>query len=286
MRCNKADCDLPKCVPGPIPPRVGSAAYALARRFWKRINWRPVRPATVVSGIVVGFALLNPIGAQTPESSANASLLSKENVVDAASGGGSWAPATVGQALAVNDRLRTGEDSRAAVRMTDLSVLRMDELTTITIGPPATAGDKPSLNVKEGTTYFFSREKSREIRVETPAANGAIRGTEFVVTVAANGSTTMTMLDGEVELSNAQGSLLVSTGEQAKVDVGGAPRKTAVLEAINSVQWCLYYPGVLDLKELGYSRDSNSSVSAYNEGDLLAALAAYGHRDQIRLECG
>ena len=200
--------------------------------------------------------------------------------MDAASGGGSWKSATVGQTLAIHDRLRTGEDSRAAVRMTDLSVLRIDELTTIEITPPSTASDKPSLNVKEGTTYFFSREKSREMRVETPAVNGAMRGTEFVVAVAANGSTTVTMLDGEVELSNAQGSLVVSTGEQAKVEVGGRPRKTAVLEAINSVQWCLYYPGVLDLKELGYSRDSNSSVSAYNEGDLLAALAAYGHRTQ------
>lgn len=200
--------------------------------------------------------------------------------MDVASGGGAWTPATVGQALAFNDRLRTGEDSRAAVRMTDLSVLRMDELTTITIGPPTTAGDKPSLNLKEGTTYFFSREKSREIRVETPAANGAIRGTEFVVTVAANGSTTMTMLDGEVELSNAQGSLLLGSGEQAKVDVGGAPRKTAVLEAMNSVQWCLYYPGVLDLKELGYGTNSNSSMSAYNDGDLLAALAAYGRHSK------
>ena len=127
--------------------------------------------------------------------------------MDAATGGGSWTPATVGQALAIHDRLRTGEDSRAAVRMTDLSVLRIDELTTIEITPPATASDKPSLNVKEGTTYFFSREKSREMRVETPAANGAMRGTEFVVAVAANGSTTVTMLDGEVELSNAQGSL-------------------------------------------------------------------------------
>jgi hypothetical protein len=163
--------------------------------------------------------------------------------------------------------------------MTDLSVVRIDELTTIQITPPSSASDKPSLSVKEGVTYFFSREKPQEMKIETPAANGAMRGTEFVVAVAANGSTTVTMLDGEVELSNAQGSLVISTGEQAKVDVGGRPRKTAVLEAINSVQWCLYYPGVLDLKELGYSRDSNSSASAYNEGDLLAALAAYGHRD-------
>ena len=129
--------------------------------------------------------------------------------------------AAVGQTLALRDRLRTGEDSRAAVRMTDLSVLRIDELTTIEITPPSTASDKPSLNVKEGTTYFFSREKSREIRVETPAANGAMRGTEFVVAVAANGSTTVTMLDGEVELSNAQGSLVVG---QWRAGQGGRRR--------------------------------------------------------------
>ena len=237
-----------------------------------------MRATAVVSGIFAGLALLHPIGAQTPESAGNASLLTKENIVDAASGGGPWASATVGQALAMHDRLRSGEDSRATVRMTDLSVLRIDELTTIEITPPSTASDKPSLNVKEGTTYFFSREKSREIKIETPAVNGAMRGTEFVVAVAANGSTTVTMLDGEVELSNAQGSLLVSTGEQAKVEVDGRPRKTAVLEAMNSVQWCLYYPGVLSLRELGFHHDSNASFSAYNEGDLLAALAAFGPR--------
>jgi tetratricopeptide (TPR) repeat protein len=224
--------------------------------------------------------ITRPSPAQAPDAGGNAALLSKENVVDIASGTGGWAAASVGQALALHDRLRTGEDSRAAVRMTDLSVLRIDELTTIEITPTQTASSKPTLNVKEGSAYFFSREKSREMHVETPAANGAMRGTEFVVTVAANGSTTVTMLDGELELSNPQGSLLVSSGERAKVDVGGRPTKTAVLEAINSVQWCLYYPGVLDLKELGFSRADDSSFAAYNAGDLLAALKAYGHRNR------
>src|SRR5436190_11659888 len=190
-----------------------------------------VRGTTLLLAVAAGSALFPIAHAQTSESAGSASLLSKENVVDAASGGGSWASATVGQALAIHDRLRTGEDSRAAVRMTDLSVLRIDELTNIEIMPPPTTNDKPSLNVKEGTTYFFSREKSREIRVETPAANGAMRGTEFVVAVAANGSTTVTMLDGELALFNAQGSLGVTSGEPAKVGVVGLPRKTAVVEA-------------------------------------------------------
>ncbi len=237
-----------------------------------------MRTKTFVLAIAGGLSFFGDIFAQEPPASGNAALLSKENIVDLSAAGGGWTSATVGQPLAVRDKVRTGEDSRAAVRMTDLSVLRIDELTTIEITPPSSTSDKPGLSVKDGATYFFSREKSREMRIETPAANGAMRGTEFVVRVAANGSTTLTMLDGEVELSNAQGAVTITSGEQAKVDVGGVPRKTAVLEATNIIQWCLYYPGVLDLKELGYSRQANASTSAYNEGDLLRALASYGHR--------
>ena len=47
-----------------------------------------------------------------------------------------WRPATVGQKLIWHDRLRTGEDSRAAARMSDLSILRIDELTETEILPP------------------------------------------------------------------------------------------------------------------------------------------------------
>ena len=155
----------------------------------------------------------------------------------------------------------------------------MDELTETEILPPQTATAKPTVDLKQGAGYFFSREKSREIRVQTPAANGAIRGTEFVVTVAANGNTSFLMLDGEVEVSNTQGSVVVRSGERADVEPGGKPRKTAVIEAINSIQWCLYYPGVLDLADLGLSPDareaSSESLSAYRKGDLLRALKDY-----------
>ena len=127
----------------------------------------------------------------------------------------------MGQELIAHDRLRTGEDSRAAVRFGDSTVLRIDELTEEEILPPQVAGAKPTLDLKQGSAYFFSREKSREIHVQTPAANGAIRGTEFVVTVAANGSTSFTILDGEVEISNSQGSVSVQSGERAEIQPGG-----------------------------------------------------------------
>jgi len=208
-----------------------------------------------------------------------AELISKENSVDSSRPPAEWRPATVGQELITHDRLRTGEDSRAAVRFSDSSVLRMDELTEEEILPPQVAGDKPTLNLKQGSAYFFSREKSREIRVQTPAANGAIRGTEFVVTVGANGFTSFTVVDGEVEISNSQGTVSVQGSERAQIEPGGKPAKTPVTDAIDSVQWCFYYPGVLDLNDLALSPSEQDrlreSLSAYGQGDVLRAVGEY-----------
>lgn len=217
--------------------------------------------------------------AQRTDDSAVALLLSKENIVDAAARNAAWGPTVVGQVLVSHERLRTGEDSRAALRLSDSSVLRIDELTETEILPPQGTMDSATLNLKQGSVYLFSREKSREVKLKTPAATGAIRGTEFVASVGAGGHTVIVMLDGEVEVSNAQGSVLVRSGEQATVDPGHKPVKTAVIMAINSIQWCLYYPGVLSLHDLHLSAQEERvllpSLTAYRDGDLLAALKLY-----------
>lgn len=208
-----------------------------------------------------------------------AEVIEKENVVEVAPGAATWAAANVGQQLKTYDKVRTGDDSRAAIRLSDATIQRVDELTTTAVRPPKGAEGKPTVAVEQGKTFFYSREKAREINVETPAANGAIRGTEFVVEVARGGHTKITMLDGELELSNSAGSISVHSGEEAQVSPGQRPTKTAALYAINSVQWCLYYPGVLDLKELGLSAAERHALSdslvAYSDGDLLAALARF-----------
>src|SRR5947207_2431712 len=212
---------------------------------------------------------------------AGAELISKENTVDSSRPPGEWRTATIGQELIVHDRLRTGEDSRAAVQFGDSSILRIDELTEEEILPPQVASTKPTMDLKQGTAYFFSREKSREIHVQTPAANGAIRGTEFVVAVAANGATSYTILDGEVEISNSQGSVSVQSGERAEIEPGGSPAKSPVTNAIDSVQWCFHYPRVLDLNDLALSPSEQDglreSLLAYGQGDVLRALGEYPH---------
>jgi len=258
----------------------------------ERAIWRGVRTSRLLALIVViflGTSFSRSATAQVANTPDAAEIISKENSVDTSRPSAAWRPATLGQKLIWHERLRTGEDSRAAVRMSDASVLRVDELTETEILPPEVASAKPTVDLKQGTGYFFSREKSREINVKTPAANGAIRGTEFVVSVAANGHSSFTMLDGEVEVSNVQGSVLVRSGERADADPGRKPTKTAVIMTVNLVQWCLYYPGVLDLNDLKLSsqtRDAlRGSLAAYHQGDLLTALKAYPlHRSPVSSE--
>ena len=229
--------------------------------------------------VCLGSALTRLVIGEEASKAAAAEIISKENSVDNSSPPAAWQPVTVGQKLAWHDRLRTGEDSRAAVRLGDLSILRLDELTEAEVLPPPTAAAKPTLDLKQGTAYFFSREKSREINVQTPVANGGIRGTEFVVTVASNGATSFIMIDGEVETSNENGSVIVRSGERADIETGGRPTKSAVSRPIDSARWCFYYPAVLDPKELIATVEDRdvlqASLSVYSEGDLLTALQQY-----------
>ena len=240
---------------------------------------RTKRSLVLIVALCLGIVSVRIGVAEDASDVAATEIISKENSVDSSTSPDIWQPATVGQKLDWHDRLRTGEDSRAAVRLGDLSILRFDELTEAEILPPLSPGTKPTLDLKQGTTYFFSREKSREINVKTPVANGGIRGTEFVVTVAADGATSFIMIDGEVETSNDNGSLLVRGGERADIAPGRKPAKTKVSHPIDSARWCFYYPGVLDPKEVIDSLPDpvplQASLSAYREGNLLMALQQY-----------
>ncbi len=130
-----------------------------------------------------------------------------------------------------------------------------------------------------GVIYFFHREHPVDVRFNTRTAAAAIRGTEFNLAAQEDGRTVLTLLDGEVVLSNVVGELNLRSGEQGVAQAGMRPTKTAVLEAVNVIQWCLYYPGLLDVDELRLEENDRrllaGSLNAYRNGDLLQALAQY-----------
>ena len=207
-------------------------------------------------------------------------LIDAEGKVEvAAQGGDQWTTAQTNQILNIGDRLRTGLRSRATLHWSGLSVMRVNQLTTMEISPPAQPDGPAQLDLKSGATYLFSREKPSTIQFQTPVASGAIRGTEFSLAVADGGQTVLTLLDGAVDLKNTQGGVTLKGGEQATVETNGPPVKTAVIDTMSAIQWALYYPAVVDPDEAGMSRDEQDALAtplaAYRAGDLLGALKSY-----------
>ncbi len=207
-------------------------------------------------------------------------LLTLSGKVDISPGGSTvWSPGRANQTLIVGDRIRTGKSSRATLRLSNLSLLRVYELTTLEIQDPPKAGGPALLNVQAGAAYFFNRDRPLDTQFRTPSASGAIRGTEFNLAVADDGTMKLALLDGQVDLNNGQGSVQLKTGEQAVVEKGKAPQKSPLLDAVNVIQWTLYYPAILDVDELeldgGAKEALAASLEAYRAGDLLAALAQY-----------
>ena len=207
-----------------------------------------------------------------------ARVLERQNVVDFAKPKAAWMTAEAGLQLTANDRLRTGQLSRALVQFTNRSMLRLNELTSLTLTPPERGAAAPGLDLLGGAAYFLSRERPEEIRLRTPSANGILRGTEFHLAVS-GGKTTLVMFEGEVEIGNAVGRVTARSGEQVEITLGRMPRKTAVIEAKNIIQWCLYYPGVVQLDELPLTRAEQgalaNSLAAYRSGNLPGALVSF-----------
>ena len=226
------------------------------------------------------WPIILPAQVATNPASGESVLLTIEGKVEVSGAGTTtWTPGQTNGILHIADRVRTGLRSRAAVRLSNLSVLRVNELTTLQIQPPSAPGKQSRLDLGSGSTYFLSRERPTDVEFRTPLASGAIRGTEFHLFVAENGRSVVTLIDGVLTLSNPQGTLDLGSGEQATVEPGQAPTKTAVINAINIIQWCLYYPGILEINEVGLSAAEqqllSASLNAYRSGDLLAALANY-----------
>ncbi len=207
-------------------------------------------------------------------------IVEMQGAVEVAAGASAtWTPAQINQILRPSDRLRTGLNSRVAVLWSDRSVVSFGALTEIEVLPPDSADAQSGLHLLRGVLSFFHRDKPGRIRVITRGAVAGVEGTEFVMAVDNPERATLSVIDGKVRFGNEQAALLLTNGEQAVAEPGKAPVRTAGFIANNILQWCFYYPAVLDPADLPFTSDEQKilakSLAAYRSGDLLAALAQY-----------
>lgn len=257
--------------PSVVPPRWPAIAIAVALALSAPAWIAVTLPPAVGAPVATTSATTNTVGAI---------LVAVQGRVDfQRPGATSWERAQTNQALFIRDKLRTGPRSRATLQLSNLSIQRVDELSTLEIQADDRTSTGFQMELKQGGIYFFNREKPLEQRFKTPVASGAILGTEFALRVDPDGTTRVSLLEGEVELTHASGAFHLTPGNEATLGSTPGPHKTARLDAIAAVQWCLYYPAILDLSDSNLDLSATAipaeSLEAYRRGNLPAALAAY-----------
>src|SRR6266540_1187625 len=184
-----------------------------------------------------------------------------------------WDPGHTNQVLQVGDRLRTGKNSRATMRLSDG--------TTIKVGPEANLlvpeqRRGVTVNPLSGLFYIFHRDRRGELQLRNQTAVAAVRGTEFHLEAREAGVWILSVIDGEVEIESGGRQLGLKTGDAAEVGPATPPRRVPMREAIDLIQWCFYYPAVVDAEGLGFSPEQQAalakSLESYRSGDLNSAL--------------
>jgi hypothetical protein len=138
----------------------------------------------------------------------------------------SWVDAKQNQTVTDQQGVRTLKRSMAEINFTDKSILRINERTDLVVQQTK---DLRNIKLKEGAVWI-KVAKGSKTTVQTPTTTATAKGTIFIVTVKADGSTQVTVLEGVVEVqsntdlkTNLQGPTDISAGETTSVTVISVP---------------------------------------------------------------
>lgn len=183
------------------------------------------------------------------------------------------------QAVHGGDKIRTGRQTRLFLQTPRLGVIQIPPFSTFEVELPSSASGGLWVRMLQGMMYFFHRGSPTDVEVHTRSASAAIRGTEFVAYAEDDGGLKVEVIDGSVVLSNSAGTLSLQSKEAGDARAGQPPIRLAPLYAMRSIQWCLYYPAVLDLRDLPWTEEerkiSEASSVAYEQGDSVEALKQF-----------
>lgn len=151
----------------------------------------------------------------------------------------SWRIVDLSQEVVAGDYLRTNATGSLAVLFADQTQMRLGRNTTLLV-KHASANADAEFALESGTIWARAARQGLGLTVDTPAAAAAIRGTDWTMSVDTDGRTSLTVLEGSVELFNPQGSVTVNAGEGAVAAIGQAPTKIINVNPSDREQMLFY----------------------------------------------
>jgi ferric-dicitrate binding protein FerR (iron transport regulator) len=185
-----------------------------------------------------------------------------------------------GMALQRNDVVVTREGSLVLRFYSDGSQLRVGSNSRVQINESAGERD---IEVFGGRLWArIVSWKERPARFRTGRTIAAVRGTELAIEYSEE-TAVVSALEGQVEVGNDDGSVMVGGGQSAVVEAGKGPQLRTIVRPQDAVQWALYFEPVLyeppAAADATLQGTVSASADAYRGGDLEAALDAIAEID-------
>ena len=163
-----------------------------------------------------------------------------------------WSSAALGQTYCHGDQIRVGDNARASVELSNDTVLRLDQRSTLLL-PEPTRDEFSFVNLVKGALHLISRVRT-SLEIRTPFVNAGLEGTEFVVRVLED-EAFVAVIEGRVAVSNAHGRISLVAGQSASGTKDAAPVLRLDLKPEDAVQWAVYYPLITDPDAPGVAAD-------------------------------
>ncbi len=103
-------------------------------------------------------------------------------------GDGNWIEAAASQMLTAGDTLKTGSQGRMELLFFDGVQIKMHHKTTLLIREIAKEKKAMTLSLKVGEVWSRAKSTPDGLKVQTPSATAAIRGTDWDIVVDDNGT--------------------------------------------------------------------------------------------------
>ena len=199
-----------------------------------------------------------------------------------------------GDLVAMDEVVATGVNSAMTMRFMDDTTMTLgpsDEITVdeMVYNPEDCKNDTVLIRLGVGSFYFVSGKVAKEkVTIMTPTASIGIRGTELVISVKEDGTTSVGVAKGHAFMRSREGSgrtVEVNVGSTAKTSVNGTvsePFQGLDLAGEEDVDRNI--PGVSDWMDEGPEKDDEKDLTEFSndaeKGDREIGGGDEGEKDQ------
>jgi hypothetical protein len=205
--------------------------------------------AAVIAALVVVPAAL--VITQQRAAAAATILSILDGTASVARGTAAFAAASDGDIVNTGDRVQTAQNSHAMVTFFDGSTLEIEPATTVQIEEAASVDGATAIRISQilGRTWASVQKLTRadsRFEVRTPTLTAAVRGTGFITEVLADGTSTVRVTDGTVQVTAQGQSVILSAGQSTAAAPNAPPTPPApVTTPPNRLRFGMHSPAYL-----------------------------------------